>query len=121
MKINEIITIGIVTEGKLRKDSRYSLPNMRIHPDLDNSSPYKAYRFGIALAGAPAETMDPAGPIGQKMITIGYTEADDQIVQSAEKIMNSKSRQLTSDGSKEVPLVNKQSPIQARKKNKYGV
>jgi hypothetical protein len=110
MKIKDII----VSEGKLRKDTRYAMPNMRIHPDLDNSSPYKAYRYGVAMAGAPDQAMDPAGPTGQKMITVGYTEADDAIVQAADKMMNSPSVQITSNGSEEVPYVNSQSPMQSQ-------
>lgn len=116
MKINEIIT-----EDRLRKDSRYALPNMRVHPQLDNSSPYMSYRFGIALAGAPTQSTDKKGPSGQKLLTIGYTEADDDIVQAAEKMMGIKSIEMTSKQSKEVPLVNKKSPVAAKKKNRYGV
>ena len=109
MKINEVIT-----EDRLRKDSRYALPNMRIHPQLDNSSPYMAYRFGVALAGAPVQGTDKSGPTGQKLLTIGYTEADDDIVQAAEKMMGIKSVEITSKQSKEVPLVNTRSPIQPK-------
>lgn len=118
MRLHEIISEA---KTKIRKDTRYSLPNMRVHPDLDNSSPYKAYRYGVALAGAPNQDMNQDGPIGQKMITIGYTEADDEIVQAADKLMNSKSQQVTSDGSKEVPLVNNSSPVAKPKRNKYGI
>lgn len=109
MKINEVII-----EGKLRQAAIDAIPNMRIHPDLDNSSPYKAYRYGVMMASAPHANGDPMGPIGQKMVTIGYTTADDEIVQATDKIMGSVSRQITTDKSSEMDWVNKTSPVQAR-------
>jgi hypothetical protein len=116
MKINEIIS-----EGKLRKAAELALPNLRKYDNLDNSSPYHAYRFGIALAGAPAMGTDKDGPIGQKMVTIGYTEADDDITQAAAKLIGATSTQISTNGSKELPWVNKESPVAKPKKNKYGV
>ena len=109
MKINEVII-----EGKLRPAAVDAIPNMRIHPDLDNSSPYKAYRYGVMMAGAPHHNGDAMGPIGQKMVTIGYTEADDAIVQATDKIMGSTSQQITTDKSSEMHWVNKDSPVQAK-------
>jgi len=44
MKILEIIV-----EGELRKGTRRSIPNLEIYPDLTNSNPYHAYRFGLQL------------------------------------------------------------------------
>jgi len=108
-------------EAVLRADTQNSMPNVRIHPDLDNSSPYKAYRYGVAMAGAPGEDFDPNGPIGQKMITVGFSDADDAIVQAADKVMNSKSKAITSTGSKELSDVHAVSPIAKRRPNKYGV
>jgi len=108
-------------EAVLRADTQHAMPNMRVHPDLDNSSPYKAYRYGVAMAGAPSQDFDPNGPIGQKMITVGYTEADDNIVRGADKIMKSRSKAITSKGSKELEDTNTTSPIAKVKRNKYGV
>lgn len=116
MKIKEIIE-----EGKLRIDSYHSLPNTRIHPTLDNSSPYHSYRFGIALAGSPKSKTDRDGPIGQKMTTISYTDADDQIVRHAEKEIGAKGKAITSKKSHEHPDTNTTSPVAKKKKNKYGV
>jgi len=102
-------------------DVQNALPNVRIHPDLDNSSPYKAYRYGIAMAGAPNNQGDPLAGIGQKMITVGYTDADDAIIASADKFMSSKSKPITSKGSQELKDTNKTSPVAKVKRNKYGV
>ena len=122
MKINEIVSSGIVTEGKLRKAARLALPNAKTWPELDNNnSPYAAYRFGVALATSPDQIVDKEGPVGGEFTTIGYTSADDEILNSAAKQMGVKSKKLSSKGSKELPFINKSSPISARKKNKYGV
>lgn len=109
MKINEVIS-----EGKLRPAAVDAIPNMRIHPDLDNSSPYKAYRYGVMMAAAPHANGEAMGPIGQKMVTIGYTEADDAIVRATDEIMGSKSQAITTEKSTEMGWVNKESPVQAK-------
>ena len=116
MKIREIIE-----EGKLRTDSYYALPNTRIHPTLDNSCPYHAYRFGVALAGAPDSKTDKDGPIGQKMTTISYTDVDDEIIRKAEKEIGARGQAITSSKSQEYPDTNTTSPVAKKKKNKYGV
>lgn len=116
MKIREIIE-----EGKLRADSFYTMPNTKIHPSLDNSNPYHSYRFGVALAGAPAHHFDKDGPIGQKMITIAYTDVDDAIISAAEKEIGAKGKSITSKKSQEYPDTNTSSPVAKKKKNKYGV
>lgn len=116
MKIREI-----VAENKLRTDSYYALPSTRIHPTLDNSCPYHAYRFGVALAGSPDSTFDKDGPIGQKMTTIAYSAADDEIIKKAEKEIGAKGKDITTKDSSEYPDTNTTSPVAKKKKNKYGV
>ena len=116
MKIQEI-----VREDKLRADSYHALPNTRIHPTLDNSCPYHSYRFGVALAGSPDNNFDKDGPIGQKMTTIGYTEADNEIIKKAEKEMGATGKNITSKSSNEYPGTNTVSPVAKKKKNKYGI
>jgi hypothetical protein len=122
MKINEIVSSGIVTEGKLRKAARLALPDARTWPDLDNNnSPYAAYRFGVALATSPNQIADKEGPIRGQFTTIGYSSADNEILSSAAKQMGVKSKKLSGKGSKELPFINKSSPTAKPKKNKYGV
>ena len=78
MKINEIIQ-----EGKLGNGAKHSTPDMQTYPALNNNnSPYAAYRFGLALAGSPDfdEPMDKHGPIGGDFTTIGYSDADKEIL-----------------------------------------
>lgn len=119
MKINEII---VEARGQLRKAAQLATPDMESWPALDNNNnPYLAYRFGVALAGSPDQTMDQEAAIGSQLTTIGYTEADRKITAAAAKVMGVKSRKQSSKGSTELPKVNKTSPVATKKKNKYGV
>lgn len=109
MKINEVIV-----EGKLRKGAQNATPDMQTWPALNNNnSPYAAYRFGMALAGSPDfdEGMDREGPIGGDFTTIGYTDADRNILDAAAKHMGVIASQQTSKGSKELDHVTKVSPV----------
>ncbi|CAB4129080.1 hypothetical protein UFOVP112_178 [uncultured Caudovirales phage] len=109
MKINEI-----VTEGTLRKGAQNATPDMQTWPALNNNnSPYAAYRFGMALAGSPAfdEGMDKEGPIGGDFTTIGYTSADQEILDGAAKKMGVFATQKTSKGSRENKSVTTTSPV----------
>jgi len=118
MKINEI-----VIESKLRKGAVRAVPGMKKHPDLTSSDPYKAYKFGVALAGSPdfVQEADQDGPSGQALVTIGYTDACEAIIKATEKKFGVKSQQMTPRGSQELKSVHKTSPVPTRKKNKYGV
>lgn len=110
MKINEI-----VSEGKLRKGAQRATPDMQTWPELDNNnSPYAAYRFGIALAGAPDYPMDKRGPIGGQFTTIGYSDADREILDAAAANMGVVATQQSSDTSCELPSVHKSSPVKSR-------
>jgi hypothetical protein len=96
---------------KIRKDLNDALPNAHMWPDLDNSSGYLAYRFGVALAGLPDYKMDVAGPTGLKMVTIGYTQADEEILNAAQKLIGTPKVRISSGGSKELSDTNKTSPV----------
>lgn len=110
MKINEI-----VVEGKLRKGARNATPDMQSWPALNNNnSPYAAYRFGVALAGAPDYEMDKSGPIGGDFTTIGYSSADKEILDAAASSMGVTPKQQTSKKSKELDNVNTTSVTQPR-------
>lgn len=109
-----------IKENKLSKDAIDSIPSARTWPELDNSSPYHGYRFGMALAGAPTEDMDVDGPVMQKLVTVSYTDADEEIVNAASKKMGFRSKNLTTKDSTETD-VNSTSPVAKKKKNKYGV
>lgn len=110
MRIFEIISESL-GKSKLPKNSRYGIPDARVWPELDNSSPYHAFRFGVAMAGSPEKDMPRDGPTGQKMVTIGYTPEDQEIALSAGRKLGFKSKQLTTKNSEEMPQVNTKSPV----------
>ena len=112
-----------IQEGKnktaLRKSPKGAIPNLEVWPDLDNNNhPYLAYRFGIAMAGAPDDDMDRNGPIGSNFTTIGYTDADKEITDHAAKIMGVKPSKLSNGKSTELKSANNVSPVPDRNKLK---
>lgn len=109
-----------INENKLSDNAANAIPGAKSWPELDNSSPYHGYRFGVALAGSPTENMDRDGPVMQKMVTVSYTDADEEIVNAAGRKMGFKSKNLTTRDSTETD-VNSASPVAKKKKNKYGV
>lgn len=118
MKVNEIIN-----EAALRKGSQYALPDADSYPELNlYTSPYKSYRFGIALAGSPDVKVDAEGPNSGDLMTIGYSDADREIIDAAKKEFGiTQTRTRTGKGSEELPTVNKTSPTAKPKRNRYGV
>ena len=115
MKVNEIIVENAARE-KLRKSVSNAMPNLDTWSQLDNNNnPYLAYRFGVALAPAPNNTDMPIkGPLGSDFITIGYSDADDEILQSAAKAMGVSPTSSTKNGSRELDSINKSSPVQPK-------
>lgn len=117
MKISEI-----VTEELLRKGARRAIPDLESYPALDNNNDaYLAYRFGMELAGSPDIDVDKQGGFGSEFVTIGYSDADREIINHARKKFGLKAKKQSNIGSGELPNVNKNSPVAKRKKNKYGV
>lgn len=114
MRAHEFVNEGRNTKP-LRKSSKQALPNLEIWSDLDNNNhPYLAYRFGVAMAGAPDDDMDRNGPIGSAFTTIGYTDADKEITDAAAKVMGVKPKNLTGNGSAELTSANTVSPVPNR-------
>lgn len=117
MKINEI-----VIEGKIRKSTENSLSNFQSYPHLDNNAnPYLAYRFGIELAGSPDVDADQKAGTGSDFVTVGYSDADQKIIDHASKKFGLERKTHGGKGSKELDKVNKISPVATPKRNKYGV
>lgn len=119
MRAKEFIT---ETTKALRKSAKASISGLRKNKHLDNNNnPYLAYRMGVAMAGAPDETMDQYGPLGSNFITVDYSDGDSKIRQAAEKIMGVPSQEVTGRGSDETDTVSTRSPVASPKKNRYGV
>jgi hypothetical protein len=112
----------LIREGKLRKGSIDAVPGLTAWPSLNNNnSPYDAYRFGIAMAGAPDFKTDKKGPNGGDFMTMSYTSGDEEILNSAAKQMGVKSVSIAAKKSKETDDVHKTSSVAKIKRNKYGV
>jgi hypothetical protein len=112
----------LIREGKLRQGSKDAVPGMNAWPALNNNNnPYTAYRFGIAMAGAPDIKTDKSGPNGGDFITLSYTDGDDEILNSAAKQMGIKSSSIAAKKSKETDDVHRVSPVANKKRNRYGV
>lgn len=117
MKIKEL-----VSESGIRKGTQSALPNLESFPSLDNNScPYLAYRFGMELAGSPDVDVDKQGGTGSEFTTIGYSDADQKIIDHAKKRFGIKGKPHGGNGSTEIDSVNKISPTAKLKRNKYGV
>lgn len=112
MKINEIVA---ESRAPLRKSTEKSTPGLQTWPDLDNGNvPYLQYRMGLAMAISPRMENNDEGPIGGQFTTIAYTEADQEILDGAAKIMNIKPVDRSSKHSTELDSTNKSSPINGR-------
>ena len=119
MKIFEIVTED---KSKLRKGTTQALSNVNSYPYLDNNShPYMAYRFGVALAKSPNDVEHTEGPIGSEFTTIGYSDADQEIIDHTRREFGFTKRTHSTKGSEELEVVNKTSPTAKPKRNKYGV
>jgi hypothetical protein len=113
---------SLIREGKLRQGVRDAVPGLNAWPALNNNNnPYNAYRFGIAMAGAPDFKTDKKGPNGGDFMTMSYTSGDDEILNSAAKQMGVKSSSIAAKKSKETDDVHKVSPVANKKRNRYGI
>jgi hypothetical protein len=128
MKIKEVIVednkradfSNLEADQQASIRSAISLPGISInHP---NGSPYTAYRFGLAMAGAPDFPTKAAGAIAGDPLLSCYTDQELEIINSAAKMVGAgKVKRLSSNRSEELSNTNKQSPMPAKRKNKYGV
>jgi hypothetical protein len=116
MKIRELLEAS-ETRSKLRTGLEQGTPGLSIYHDISNNSkPYTAYRFGVAMAGSLEQEMSPHGPIGSDFTVIDYTKEDEKIRKAAEKMMGIKPTMSTGRGSLELNKVNSTSPVPDRNK-----
>ena len=116
----------ITEDSKMPSAHVAATPNMRSHPNLDNSSPYAPWRFGAHfLAGADGKNSydhvpDKYGLSGQALLTVGYTDEEEAIINQAEKAFGSEANanHLTTRKSGELTDTNKVSPVRQVKSYK---
>lgn len=117
MKIKEVIVEG--GTGSLTTGVARAMPTTWELPGLTNQDPYFQYRMGLALASARGgEPLDTASAFGENMSIVGYTDADDETVKLALKLLGKKfskgAKSISTRKSEEAPDVNSKSPMQAR-------
>jgi len=118
MRLRELINEK--TDKKLGKNVRQSHPHAKQYDDIDQY--YGMYRFGIAMAGAPGESINKAGPAKDVPTVWLYSKGDEDIVNKAEKNQGIKGKNVVKKGhSDELKDINKVSPIANPKRNKYGI
>lgn len=124
MRAREFVIENMIqpyANDQLRPDTLAALPSMTMFTDVDNSSPYNGWRFGIAMAGAPHHKMPSEGPTGQKMVVVPYTDEEASIINSAAGMIGVNAHSMNSKGSKELSDAGTVSPIAKPRKNRYGV
>ena len=110
------------TDHKIRDSAKEAIPGAKIWPALSNANnPYAAYKYGVALAVAPDQTMPKTGEIGPNFVTVAYTDVCEKTIEAAAKNMGITGSHITANGSGEHESVHKISPVPARRRNKHGV
>jgi len=87
-----------------------SMPDLSINKS--NGSPYLAWRFGIAMAGAPDYPTPPVGPMAGDPLLSTYTDVELQIINTAAKTIGAgKVKKVSDNRSTEMSNTNKVSPV----------
>ena len=113
MRASEFVSEAADYSGSkgMSQQALTTIPNSHVYPELDNSSGYMAYRFGVALAGMPEKKIAKASPTGLKMVTISYTPAEEEILNATAAYFGTPKLQLTPEKSSEPNYVNPISPV----------
>ena len=113
MKIQELLA-----EAKnFSQNAKDSIPNASsagVSPG--NGGPtnfYWKYRAGLAASFSPGEqeNFSPGGPAHDDMIMVGYSKADQDIINKAHKLMGWKRKKMSNQGSKETEGTHTVSPV----------
>lgn len=86
---------------------------------MPSSDGYQAYRFGMAMADHTINYAE--GPARQSAVIVAYTPEEEEIIRGGEKQTGHKGRLIADKESREPNSTNTQSPVAAKKRNKYGV
>jgi hypothetical protein len=121
MKINDIISeaykgfVGghLKDYGTVKRGIDQAIPNARIEPEVRNTDTYMQMRYGIALAAAAAagdDEFQQESAWAENLGMVGYSDADIEIMDAADKLMGVKSIKL-SGKSKERDDIGNKSPV----------
>lgn len=124
MKINEIIAEG--HDGKKPKHLTQDTGQWKFRDSGGYDRAYNLNRVMMATAMADGSDkpldMDQASFVEKFNVAHPYTEEEHNMMKQAFKTVDSEVQHIEPDHkSREHPDTHKQSPIQARKKNQYGV
>lgn len=105
--------------GSLDIEVKDTLPSTYIIPDLENTDPYKQYRYVVALASANAVknkevSMDQESAWNENTAVICYTPQE-EIMNKANKLLGLKKKLISTKTSKEPPFVNTLSTVRTFK------
>jgi hypothetical protein len=128
MRAHEFITEAAAAgrTGTITHDVGLALPGVFKIPRLQNSDPYKQYRFGVAIAGAKGAAQrardgvppfdGPSSTFGEDMIIVSYDPQVKDYIDDALHSMHmpaSDAVQIGTMASEEAPDVVKVSPVRA--------
>lgn len=126
MRAREFVAEG--RTGTITRDVGLALPGAFKIPALQNSDPYKQYRFGVAIAGAKGAEQrakdgvppfdGPSSEFGEDMIIVSYDPHVKDYIDDALHSMNMPSSdavQIGTMASLEAPDVDTRSPINSFK------
>lgn len=131
MRAKDFLKEGSV--GSLQDDVADALPATYVIPKLQNTDPYKQYRFGLALAAAKGakdrasendQSFEPTSPWGENAVVVGYGNDLGDYIDDALSMVGltaGDKKLISTPTSKESTDVVKGSPVPSRKTNKYGV
>ena len=122
MRAREFVSEG--RTGTITRDVGLALPGAFKIPALQNSDPYKQYRFGVAIAGAKGAAQrkadgvppfdGPSSVFGEDMIIVSYDPHVKDYIDDALNSMHMPSSdavQIGTMASQEAPDVDTTSPV----------
>ena len=123
MRAREFVSESRV--GSLQDDVADALPSTFVFPELENTDPYKQYRFGVAIAAAKRLSQEdplnienykdefaPQSAWGENLVVVTYEqEQDTRILDLASKLMGVSKHQISTTKSQETKHVYTRSPI----------
>lgn len=88
-------------------------------PTMPSADPYRAYRFGMAMADHTIN--HPEGPVSNSAVIVAYTPEEEEIIRAGTKQTGHKGVLVADRKSHEPETTNTKSAVARPKKNKYGV
>jgi hypothetical protein len=123
MRLNELIQV-IAESQKISQNSQKAIPNgSAVGVDPIPGGPvnfYYKYRLGVKMAGSPDDhhPYDEQGAFTDDMVMIGYSKADREIIDNANKAFGYKQKKVAKGKSEELDDVGKTSPVAQWNKTK---